>query len=261
MTLMYGQTSAVALGLFSAAYLCADRSKPWLAGAAIGALFYKPQLGVAAAVLFTATGQWRVVGGAVAAIGAQLLAVWAYWGAGALSAYGRAVLAIPSTLAAIEPELQHLHSFRTQFQLMGLEGRWLHVCTAIASVVALRIGLDIWRRHGDTRVRFAALLVVTPLVDLHMYVYDLLIVLPVCVWLADYGLALRGSRVQRWHLPIVLAALIYVSPLLEAAAVPLRLQPSVLILLTTLLWLSRPRREWPASAPAACQKPRVSYEF
>ena len=74
--LAWGQTSALALACFSAAYLALRSRKMFLAGIAIGCLIFKPQLGLVAAVVFLLDLQWRVISGAIMAAAAQLSAGW-----------------------------------------------------------------------------------------------------------------------------------------------------------------------------------------
>ena len=61
----WGQTSALALACFTAAYFFLRDRKDFFAGLAIGCLIFKPQLGIVAAAVFFLTGAWKVGGGAV----------------------------------------------------------------------------------------------------------------------------------------------------------------------------------------------------
>ncbi len=226
-TLLYGQTSALAASCFVAAYLALARRQHLLAGLAIGALFYKPQLGVAAAVLCVAGGQWRVVTGAVVAVAVQLLGAAWYWGGGILATYADALLRIPQTLVTIEPEKRHLHSWRAFFQLLGLSDAPLTSAVALASLVTLAIAVVAWRSRGDLRLRFTVLLTTTVLVSPHLYVYDLLILVPACLLFSDA--LLDGHVVTSPHAwPAWLAvSLVWMGPFLGFLAPALRIQLSV----------------------------------
>src|SRR5215469_14358225 len=70
----WGQTSALALASFTAAFLLLRDQHEFAAGLALGCLTFKPQLGLAAAVVFIAIRSWRIVGGAALSAAAQVSA-------------------------------------------------------------------------------------------------------------------------------------------------------------------------------------------
>ena len=78
--LAWGQTSALALACFTLAFFALRAQREFLAGLAIGCLIFKPQLGVAAAVVFVITRRWKVITGALLSASAQLAAAWIYYG-------------------------------------------------------------------------------------------------------------------------------------------------------------------------------------
>ena len=63
--LAWGQTSGVALLFFTLTFLALRQRRLLFAGFAIGSLIFKPQLGLAAAVVFLCTRQWKIVAGAL----------------------------------------------------------------------------------------------------------------------------------------------------------------------------------------------------
>src|SRR5580698_4189211 len=77
----WGQTSAAALACFTLMFFLLRDRRDFLAGLVCGCLIFKPQLGLAAAVVFVAIGAWKIVGGAVISAAAQLLVGVAYYGA------------------------------------------------------------------------------------------------------------------------------------------------------------------------------------
>ena len=78
--LAWGQTSGLALLCFTLAYLALRSDRTLLAGLAIGSLIFKPQLGLAAAVVFVFARQWKVVAGAVMAACLELATAWMHYG-------------------------------------------------------------------------------------------------------------------------------------------------------------------------------------
>ncbi len=229
MTLMYGQTTALATLCFATAFVCLQRKRTFLAGLAIGGLFYKPQLGLAAAILFVAAGEWRTVAGAIASSAVQMGVAAVYWGPSVLNSYARALSRIPSTVALIEPDKRQLHAWRAFFQLAGVEGDRLLIATIVASLLTVAAAVVCWRRTTDLRLRFTVLLAATALINPHMYVYDLIVLTPLglVVWdyLADSRTAPRVAR----GLAVALLAL-FASPVLGFMASSTTPQMSVIVL-------------------------------
>ena len=85
--IVWGQTSALALACFTGAYLALHADRKFLAGLAIGCLMIKPQLGLAAAFVFVAAREMRVVAGAIVSSLGSLLAGWAYYGTPVMQSY------------------------------------------------------------------------------------------------------------------------------------------------------------------------------
>ncbi len=119
-TLSFGQVSLLGLVCFTALWLSLRHDRPFLAGLAVGALAYKPQLGVVAAFVFVLSGEWRVVAGAVAAVLAQAGAAWAYWGGAIFKAYVGALVKLPDVIAHMEPDKAMMQSWRGFFLHLGL---------------------------------------------------------------------------------------------------------------------------------------------
>src|SRR5882672_8435801 len=85
----WGQTSALALAFFTLAFFSLRAHQEFLAGLALGCLIFKPQLALAAALVFVVTLNWRVMGGALLSAAAQLTTAWLYYGPGPLRAWMR----------------------------------------------------------------------------------------------------------------------------------------------------------------------------
>jgi hypothetical protein len=180
-----------------------------------------------------------VVAGAVTAIGTQLAVAAAYWGVGVLGTYGRAILLIPTTLSVIEPEKQHLHSWRAFFQLLGLSQSLVTGATLAASIATLVVAVIVWRSRGDLRLRFAVLLTATVLVNPHMYVYDLLVLTSAGIILWDYAVERRSVAPIMSIALLATVGLSYVSPLFEFAAPRTHVQVSVVAIVILFALVSR----------------------
>ena len=83
---------------FTLAYLALRSNQPLLAGLAIGSLIFKPQLGLAAAVVFVFAREWRVVAGAVVAGSIQLAAAWMLYGSEVMRTYFHALMHLGEVL-------------------------------------------------------------------------------------------------------------------------------------------------------------------
>lgn len=182
----WGQTSVVALACFTAAYLALRAGKPFAAGLAIGCLMVKPQLGLAVAFVFLGTREWRIVGGAVTAAVAQLSLGWAYYGTSVMRDYVQRSLHVGKVLSLLEPRPYQTHSLWS-FWTMLLPWPSVAFFLYLASTVAVMgVALRCWRSPAPLSLRFSALLIATVLVSPHLTVYDLVILAPALLLLADW---------------------------------------------------------------------------
>ena len=199
--LAWGQTSGLALLLFTLAYLALRRDWKLLAGMAIGSLIFKPQLGLAAAVVFVCAREWKVVAGAVMAASLQLAAAWMHYGTEVMRTYWSALNHVRDVLPLLEPRLYQTHSLRSFWSLLLPWPRVALFFYLVSALAVLALAVRVWRSVGALSVRFAALLFATVLVSPHLTVYDLVILAPAFLLLGDWALAHRdlgyASRVQQ----------------------------------------------------------------
>lgn len=228
--IIHGQTSVLALGCFTMLWGALRQRRAVrdvLGGVALGLLFYKPQLGLAAGVVLLASGAWRLVAIASLIAAAQLAAGWAWFGWDAVAAYGRMLEALPRTASLLEPRLSQLCSLRGFFQLLGVPAPWSLVGYGLASAAVLLVLVRAWRTQPPA-IGFSVLVVATILVAPHATVYDLVLVAPVLILLANEAV---GS--ERAYAPLLYAA--YLAPLSGALAAVTHVQLVAPILLA-LLW-------------------------
>lgn len=233
--LAWGQTSGLALLCFTLAGLALQRDRALLAGLAIGSLIFKPQMGLAAAVVFVFARHWKVVAGAVAAACIQLAAAWMYYGTEVMRTYFHTLMHLREVLPLLEPRLYQTHSLRSFWSLLL---PWPHLVFALYTLSALGIlvlAVQSWRRKAPLAVRFSALLLATVLVSPHLTVYDLVILAPAFLLLGNWALAHRerqfALRIQQ--LIYVCYLLFLMGPLARTT----HLQLSV-VAMTALLWIS-----------------------
>ncbi|HKH99057.1 MAG TPA: glycosyltransferase family 87 protein [Candidatus Sulfotelmatobacter sp.] len=247
----WGQTSALALACFTIMFFLLRARREFLAGLALGCLIFKPQLGVAAAVLFISLGSWRVVAGAVLSSAAELSAAIFYYGVQPLWAWLAAMRNAPSAQALLEPRPYQTHSLRTFWNLLF---PWDHLAFGLyvlSAAAVLGLTIAIWKR-GPSRplaLRYSALLLASVLVAPHLTVYDLVILAPGILLLADWLVGQPPSSLTR-SLGTILY-LIYALPLLGPLARWTHVQLSVVAMAAGVYVIWRIRREdVPASAVA-----------
>jgi len=242
----FTQISALALLCVTGAFFALRANRPFLAGVAIGSLVYKPQLGIAAAVIFVAAAEWKVVLGAILGAILQLGAAAVFWGPAVLGDYAAALIRLtPQIPIQFEPYRFQMHSWLAFFSLLGVPDRPAMIAYVIVAAVILFIALRCWKSPAPLAVRYSVFLFATVLVDPHIYVYDLLVLIPALLLLWDWTIE-QGSTGSRG-----LLYLCYWTPLMGAVALSTRIQVSVMILSVTGLVIVRAAASSPPQDHAA----------
>lgn len=247
--LAWGQTTGIALGCFTLAFLALRSRRDLLAGLAIGCLIFKPQLGLAAAVVFLLALEWKVVLGAVISGLLELGMGWAYYGNGVMQAYFHATWHVREVLPLLEPRPYQMHSLRAFWGLLLPWPMVAFVCYVLSALVVLVIALQFWRSSLPLDLRFSALLIASVLVAPHLTVYDLVILAPAFLLLANHAVATTNPA---WSaMAGLLLYLCYPLFLLGPLAKITHLQLSV-VALAGLLWLAgHPEKAGETLSPAA----------
>ncbi len=227
--LLHGQNSAIALASVTAGWLCLRSSRPALAGMALGLLFYKPQLAAAAAVVFLFTGQWTVLLGMFTSAVAQLGLASLFLGWPPLAAYAQMLRQLPQIAPLLEPKMHMMHSYRAFFTLLSIDARLVLVLSLLCSVATLAVVVRHWKSAIDPDVSFALLLIATVLVSPHTTVYDLVLLAPALLILADRQIKDMTPHHLRW----CLLASVFLLPLTSSIASVIFVQP----LVVGLAWL------------------------
>ncbi len=232
----HGQTSSLALVCFTVAGLALLKEKPFYAGLAIGLLIYKPQLGLAAALVFLFAREWKVVAGAMLAAAAQIAVAWAYFGSAVMENYWQALRRLGESASVLEPKLYQMHSLRSFWMLLLPWEPVALVLYLITAGMALWWAISAWRSRAPLPLRYAACLLATVLVAPHLTVYDLVILLPALLFLGDWALASPQHQVSP---PVrALLYLCYALPLLGVVAQMTHVQLSV-VAMAALAWTMR----------------------
>ena len=187
--IVWGQTSALALACFTLAYFALHAQREFLAGLALGCLIFKPQLGIAAAIVFVFAFRWKIIAGATLSAAAQLAAAWPCYGPTPLRIWVHTLSNLPHLLPMLEPRLYQTHSLRTFWTMLI---PWPSISLALYFTTALLISVLIvacWRSRVPLPLRYSALLLATVLLAPHLTVYDLVILAPAFLLISNWTVA------------------------------------------------------------------------
>jgi len=212
----WGQTSALALGCFSLMFFALRERQKFLGGLILGCLIFKPQLGLAAAVVFVSLGAWKTAAGAVVSGLAQLAVGVLYYGIQPLREWFHSLANVRAVLPWLEPKPYQTYSLRTFWSMLVPWPDFAFALYGLSSIVVLGVTIVVWRHPVPLALRYSALLLATVLVAPHLTVYDLVILAPAFLLLADWMVGQPESRSPRWLGTILY--LIYALPLLGPLA-------------------------------------------
>ena len=190
-----GQASSLALACFTGAFLALRAERRFLAGLALGSLAWKPQLGLAVAVAFVVARDARVIVGALVAAAAQLALPALLLGPRVLVDYAGVVADLPRLAPVLGGQPHQMHSLRSFFDFL-LPAPAAGIAFAVGALATLWLAARTWRSAAPLELRFAVLLLATALASPHLYLYDLVILAPAWLFLADRVAASPGDPAQ-----------------------------------------------------------------
>jgi alpha-1,2-mannosyltransferase len=212
-----GQTTALPLLAFVLGWWALERDRPWLGGAALGLLAFKPQFGLVIGVVAMAMGYWRVILGGLCSVALQLGLVALWLGQSVLGTYATQTLSsLPQVQTMLEPKPYLQHSLTVLTRLAGRLSLPLWLMLSLAILVGT---WRVWRVQASWRVKMGVLVLASVLVNPHVYVYDMtILVLPV-LWIGGW-LEAREPAPWFWHAVYALGVvcLIPTAPLLWVQA-------------------------------------------
>ena len=211
--LMAGSNSLWSLPIFALMYRSLRAGNDAAAGALLGLQLYRPQLAVAPLIVFAAKRRWRILAGTAGVGAAWVLLTTLFIGQWAILDW----LALGPALNRMifEPGMPYalLSSVSALFLLPlgpGHVGAGM-AAGALASLGLLAVLLKVWAGPWEARadgfaLRFAALLVVSPLVGQYLLLHDLAILVLAAVLLVESSLAEGAGEVPA-RVRLVLAVL------------------------------------------------------
>ncbi len=184
----WGQTSALALACFTLMFFLLRDKRDFLAGLVLGCLILKPQLGLAAAVIFISIGAWKIVVGAALSAAAQLSAGILYYGMEPLRQWIHLLQNARVVLPLLEPKPYQTYSLRTFWTMLIPWHGLAFGLYAVSAMAVLGFTIACWKRSQSVplALRYSSLLLATVLAAPHLTVYDLVILAPAFLLLADW---------------------------------------------------------------------------
>jgi hypothetical protein len=241
---IHGQTTWIALACFTIIWFSLREQRAVPAGIALGLLVYKPQLGVAIVALLLLQRSWAVLAIAALTVAAQVAVCWLWFGGGVFGAYAAMLRALPSIAPLLEPKAYQLCSLRGFFELLALPPPLVTIGAIVSSIGVLAV-LAYVRRTRDFDTTFAIALIATVLVGSHVSVYDLVLLAPAFIILANDQVRAPSSR---WFWQALYLS--YVIALTGPLAALTRVQLAAPVLVALLLATAVPRPQ-----PAAESRP------
>jgi alpha-1,2-mannosyltransferase len=235
--ILWGQASALALACFTMAFISLRKERALIAGLALGCLIFKPQLGLAAAVVFAFARAWEVLAGGVLSAVSQLAVAWFYYGVGSLQQWMRVLLRVTYTMPTLEPKPYQTHSLPTFWTMLVPRLDLAFGLYLLSACLVLWMTISTWRdRRSNLCLRYSSMLLATVLIAPHLTVYDLVILAPAFLLLADWLVSRPSSTGTRGLGALLYFA--YLSPLLGPLARWTHLQLSVLAMTAVvyLIW-------------------------
>jgi hypothetical protein len=234
----WGQTSAIALAFFTLMFFLLRERREFLAGLALGSLIFKPQLGLAAAIVFVSLGAWKTVLGAALSAAAQLSTGVFYYDLEPTRRWFFMLRHVRGVFPLLEPKLYQTHSLRTFWSMLIPWAGASFGLYVFSAAVVLGLTVACWKRSpaAPLAMRYSVLLLASVLVAPHLTVYDLVILAPAFILMADW-LAGEAVTSSTWWLGTLLY-LIYMLPLVGPFARWTHVQLSVIAMAAVvfLLW-------------------------
>ena len=240
------QTGLLATGLLTAGLLQLTE-RPARAGLLLGLAGFRPELALLTCIALAAGRCWRALAAALGTLGALVLLSLAGFGPQPWSAWWQSLPWIGQVLAEGNLPWFKLVSFYGAARLPGLGLEAAVVLQLLASAAALAALVWAWRQDGvPAGLKGAVLALAALLVSPLTLAYDLVLLAPALLWLAQDGAGrgwLKGERellAAGWALPLLGLSLAQLTQLQFA---PLIIAALMLLALHRVRGAVRPARD------------------
>ena len=175
-----GQTGFLMTGIFVAG-LTLIEANPWLAGAILGLMLFKPQLALLLPIAMLAGREWRVIGGAILSVCALLLLGLLLFG---WSSYRGFFEMMPQVAALLRDGRLPSNALASAFALArsaGLPQSGALLIHALVALAATVLTARAWWLRTDERVPILA--AATMLIPPYIFTYDALVLIIPLGWM------------------------------------------------------------------------------
>jgi len=231
----WGQTSAIALACFTVTFFLLRDQREFAAGLVLGCVTFKPQLGLAAAILFIFVGSWRLVAGAALSGAVQSAVGVLYYGTGPFRSWMDTMRHVPARLASFEPKPYETHCLRTFWSILVPRSELSFGLYLVSSAVVLGWTIAIWKSQKPFSLKFSVLLLATVLVSPHLTIYDLVILAPAILLLTEWAISQGSTQAGIGSLLYA----VYILPLLGPCTHWTHVQLSVIAMAILVYWIWR----------------------
>jgi hypothetical protein len=230
----HGHNGFLTAALIGAALLTLDR-RPILSGILFGLMAYKPQFGVMIPLVLVATGRWRVILAAGAAVATLTLATVIAFGPEVWRAFFASTHL--TRVEVLELGGTGWHKIQSLFSIVRMWGGGIPL--AYAAQGALMIALAgalvwLWRSTAAYPLKAAALIVASLLATPYSLDYDLMALAPAIAFLAADGLVRGFGPWQKSALALVWFMPMIARTIAEHTLIPLGV-PAMLLVLVLIL--------------------------
>jgi hypothetical protein len=186
-TIGIGQNAFLSAGLMALGTLLMQR-RPWAAGAAFGAICFKPHLGLLIPIALLAGRQWRTAAGAALTVAALVAASALLFGQAAWRGYLTMLTHLRDTVEGHDIHFYgHVDAYGTA-RLAGLpEAPAQLIQIALAAATAALVAVLWWRRRTPPEARYASLAAGLLMVAPFALFYDLLMTTVAAAWIVRAG--------------------------------------------------------------------------
>lgn len=247
-----GQNGFLTTSLFGYGLLSIDR-RPWLAGAVLGLLVYKPQFGILLPILLIGTGRWKSTFAAAISAAAFIALSALVLGVVPWLAFLRTLPTVSAALASGQLPWSKMASMFVAARWLGAPVPAAYALQFATAIIVAGATLMVWRRPGDLGLKVGLAALATFLMSPYSFNYDLvLLAVPIALTLAfgrDRVLP-EGTKAA-----LLLAAFTPTVFLGIAKATHVQLMPLAILLCYCALfrcaWGEAPRRAAPAVGTGA----------
>jgi hypothetical protein len=184
LVLSTGQTSAFAMAVWVAAVLAFAKGRPFVFGAALGLLVFKPSLIVGAIPVLALLGLWPALVGLAVSAGGQVVLSLPFTGIDPWVRYASSTVNIRSYYYLTDTLPHQKQSLAGFFELLvGSEA----LAVSLAALASVAI-MTLWWPHRSQKQgkwMLAMLIATAVLLSPHLYVYDLVVLLPALLITAE----------------------------------------------------------------------------